>query len=52
VTSLCSASLDLETYDDDDDDDDDDEEEEEEEEEEKRIHVANICRESERLYDL
>jgi hypothetical protein len=32
----------LETYDDDD----------EEEEEEKRIHVANICRESERLYDL
>jgi len=51
VTSLCSASLDLETYDDDD-DDDDDEEEEEEEEEEKRIHVANICRESERLYDL
>jgi len=42
VTSLCSASLDLETYDDDD----------EEEEEEKRIHVANICRESERLYDL
>jgi len=32
----------LETYDDD----------EEEEEEEKRIHVANICRESERLYDL
>ena len=51
MTSLCSASLDLETYDDDD-DDDDDEEEEEEEEEEKRIHVANICRESERLYDL
>ena len=42
MTSLCSASLDLETYDDDD----------EEEEEEKRIHVANICRESERLYDL
>ena len=42
MTSLCSASLDLETYDDD----------EEEEEEEKRIHVANICRESERLYDL
>jgi hypothetical protein len=42
----------LETYDDDDDDDDDDDEEEEEEEEEKRIHVANICRESERLYDL
>jgi hypothetical protein len=38
----------LETYD----DDDDDEEEEEEEEEKKRIHVANICRESERLYDL
>jgi len=44
VTSLCSASLDLETYDDDDD--------EKEEEEEERIHVANICRESERLYDL
>jgi len=54
VTSLCSASLDLETYDDDDDDDDDEEEEEEEEkeEEEERIHVANICRKSERLYDL
>jgi len=34
----------LETYDDDDD--------EKEEEEEERIHVANICRESERLYDL
>jgi hypothetical protein len=33
----------LETYDDDD---------EEEKEEEERIHVANICRESERLYDL
>ena len=28
------------------------EQEEEEEEKKIRIHVANICRESERLYDL